>query len=580
MKLPATAQDWVHWLESGAGARWFIRGAVVLALIVLSTVVAYKQFRGPATELTLLQAGTGRQLARGEGFTTPVNYPQTAAVLAAAGRTPAPGGAFPELSQPPLYAAAIAAVLTLAGDKVHAPSLPPTGVQADYLLLALNIGLFWVAAFQVWRLGSRLFDPATGALAAIALLVSAPLWQATVALNGAPLAMVLLLGLLQIAERAESVLAGSRADRLWLLAAGGMCGLLFLTDYPAGLLAPLYAGWAGWRRRRAAATLLVLGGFLMVAGPWCARNVALTGSPVGLAWQEVALRAGDATAEPAQRRAMLTAETLEIDLTKLGNKGLSALQADLRDRVWGGGALVLAAFFVAGWLYRFRSEPANHLRIFATAGLGVLLVGQAFLNSGEGERHPLVYGAPLLILFGAGFYSVLVASNALLASRVGWAAAGLLALQAAPLVQDVLEPRGVHFHYPPYHPAIFSSLAAEFDRRSDGPAVWMADVPAGAAWYADRQVWAQPATLRDFYAVTVDHLPLALVLTPRTLDRPYFSELTAAEATAPRFGGWDRIYAGLVSLRFPPEFPLTQQQKLTDNFVVLLDPNRPLRPGK
>jgi hypothetical protein len=39
-------------------------------------------------------------------------------------------------------------------------------------------------------------------------------------------------------------------------------------------------------------------GFLLVAGPWIARNLALTGSPTALAIQNIALKAGDSTAEP------------------------------------------------------------------------------------------------------------------------------------------------------------------------------------------------------------------------------------------------------------------------------------------
>ncbi|HEY0968797.1 MAG TPA: hypothetical protein VGD88_15505 [Opitutaceae bacterium] len=580
MKLPATAQEWVHWLESGAGARWFVRGAIMLGLALLSAVVCTKQFRGPATELTLLQAGVGRQLAAGEGFTTPVNYPQTAAFMEARGGPPDPATAYPELAQPPLYALTVAAVLSVLGPGVWTPPVPPAGFGADYALLGLNVVLLWIAALQAWSLGARLFDRAAGALAAIALLVSAPIWQQTVAVNGTTLAMVLLLALVQAIERIEAALGSERPIWRGAVVAGGICGALFLTDYPAGLLAPLVAAYVGWRSGNVRAALLVVLAFAAVATPWIVRNVALTGSPVGLAWQDVALRAGDSTAEPANLRATLTATAPAFDLNKWGNKGLTALQVSIRDRVWGGGALLLAAFFVAGWLYRFRSEGANRVRLLVTVALAVLLVSQAFLNSGEGERHPLVYGAPLLMIFGAGFFTVLVASNEFLASRAGWAALGLLALQATPLVQDVLEPRTVPFHYPPYHPGIFANLGDEFARRSEGEPVWMADVPAGAAWYSGRRVWARPSTLRDFYAVALNRPLVALVLTPRTLDRPFYSELAAVKPDAPRFGDWDRIYAGLVTQRFPAEFPLSQPQKLTDNFYVLVDPTRTLRPGK
>lgn len=580
MKRPATAQEWVHWLESGAGARWFVRGAIVLGFAVLSLLICYKQFRGPSTELTFLQAGVGRQLAAGAGFTTPVNYPQTAAFLQARGEAVDSSSAFPELTQPPLYSLAVASVLSVVGPGAWAPPLPPAGFGADYALLALNVGLLWIAALQTWSLGTRLFDRATGVLAATALLVSAPIWQQVVAVNGTALAMVLLLALAQAVERIEAALGEDRPIWRWSAVAGLVCAAMYLTDYPTGLLAPLVAGYVGWRSGAVRPALLVVVVFAAVVTPWTVRNLTLTGNPVGLAWQDVALRAGDSTAEPATLRATLATTAPGFELNKWVNKGLSALQVGLRDRVWGGGALFLAAFFVAGWLYRFRSAGANRVRVLVTVALGLLLVSQAFLNSGEGERHPLVYGAPLLMIFGAGFFTVLVASNAFLAARAGWAACGLLALQAAPLLQDALEPRTVAFHYPPYHPGIFANLGDEFARRSEGEPVWMADVPAGAAWYSGRRVWARPTTLRDFYTLAVNEPLVALVLTPYTLDRPFYSELAAVKADAPRFGDWDRIHAGLVTQRFPSEFPLRQPQKLADNFYVLIDPTRVLRLGK
>ena len=82
MTSPRTPQEFLHWLEVGEGAKAVRIVAAVLAAFVLSAVVAWKQFHGPSTESTLIQADMGRQLAAGQGFTTHVNYPQTAAFLA------------------------------------------------------------------------------------------------------------------------------------------------------------------------------------------------------------------------------------------------------------------------------------------------------------------------------------------------------------------------------------------------------------------------------------------------------------------------------------------------------------------
>jgi len=104
----------------------------------------------------------------------------------------------------------------------------------------------------------------------------------------------------------------------------------------------------------------------------------------------------------------------------------------------------------------------------------------------------------------------------------------------------------------------------------------MADVPAGVAWYGRQRVWAQPERIRDFYAITIEQPIGMLVLTPVTLDRPFFAQLAAGgatpEARAQKYESWGPVYAGLVTGRMPSEFPLRIRQKLTDNLILLIDP--------
>ncbi|OYU98493.1 MAG: hypothetical protein CFE26_27495, partial [Verrucomicrobiales bacterium VVV1] len=58
---PRTAQEFIHWLELGAGARWIRLAAVLLGTLALSVLIAFKQFHGPVSERTLAQADVGRQ---------------------------------------------------------------------------------------------------------------------------------------------------------------------------------------------------------------------------------------------------------------------------------------------------------------------------------------------------------------------------------------------------------------------------------------------------------------------------------------------------------------------------------------
>ncbi len=570
------AQAWIHWLEQGRGAAVLKRVALLLGVVALSLTVAYKQFHGPRTEETMRQADLGRSLAEGKGFTTSVNYPQAYTVLTARGHVFSPDQPLPEVYQAPGYAMVIGAVLgllpeaTRAGLYADAPA-PPDGFAADYVLLALNIVLLWIAAFQTWRLGCGLFDRKVGAVAAIALLLSTPAWAHAVAVDGTPLAMVLLLGLFQCLGRAERALGEARNPLVWWGAGGAVTGLLFLTDYPLATLLLVVGGHALWHRRKLGAVMAV-GAALAVASPWLIRNLQVVGSPVGLAAQDVALRAGDPTADPAAWRTTLTAEPPPLSVNKMGNKVLTAVQESLREDLWSGGGLILTAFFVTGWIYRFRRDRSNRLRTVFALTLGLMIVAQGLFNSGEGERAATVVAAPLIILFGVGFFTVLAASSEFLRAWPRLAVLGLLGLQGLPLWHDVAEPRRIHFSYPPYYPAFFLALGQEMHLRGGPVAGWMCDVPAGAAWYSSSRVWAQPDTLRDFYEVDVDQHQVALVLTPETLDRPFFAQLLDAEANATRFGEWGKVYTGLISRKLPPSFPLQESRALAPNFQLLVDP--------
>ena len=593
MTRPRSAQELIHWLEVGHGARWVRLAAMLAGTLALSLVVAWKQFRGPMTETTLIQADMGRQLARGAGFTTLVNFPQTSAVLTARGVRFDPHRPYPELHHAPLYSIVIASALRLVpAAKREAlfstPPVPPDGFGADYFLLGLNLVLLWLAAWVTYDLGRRLFEPRVGWLAVLALLLSVSIWESTVAVTGMPLTMLLAVGAFWLWQRAEE---SEERGYLWLGGLGAVCGLLFLTEYSAGALVLVALVYAGVRFRHLAAARAmgcVALCFAVVAGPWVARNITLTGHPVALAGNNVALKAGDSTAEPAMVRATLSADAPRIDLRKLANKLLTSLQESVKSRLWSGGAMWLAAFFVASWLYSFRSPVVNRLRWVFTASLAVLLVAQAALNSGETERPVAVWLAPLLMIFGAGFFFVLLASNAVLSQWPRLAVTALLLVQAIPLMHDALEPRRLHFQYPPYFPALFQGMRQEIERRdTSGRFGIMADVPAGVAWYGEARAWAQPPRLRDFYAITLEQPIGELLLTPRTLDRPFFSELNARPvlpgtlaAVPNRFGEWGEIYAGLLTGGLPREFPLAAPRKLAENLYVLLNPALPPARGK
>ncbi len=587
---PRTTQELIHWLEMGGGARWVLVSALLTCAVALTVVVSWRQFHGAASEATLVQADMARQIATGQGFTTRVNYPQAAAFLRTRGIRFDPAVPYPEVYQAPLYPMVVAGALKLLPPSLRASLFgqapaPPYGYGADYLLLVVNLLLFWLAIGLAFDLARRLFGAPAGWLAALALLVSVPVWQQVVAVNGTALMMVLALGAFHAWWRAESAsdLRGAAGP---LCALGALCGALFLAEYSAGMLV-LVAAVGVWRRyprpARWRALGPLLGAFALVAAPWVVRNMEVTGLPVGLAVQNIALKYGDTTAEPATVRATLSAALPPIELNKLANKVLSALQDTVKSRVWSGGAMWFVAFFAAGWLYVFKSEPVNRLRWLFSISLLALVASQAAFNSGESERQAVVWLSPLIIVFGAGFFFVLLSSNPLLGAWPRLCAGALLALQAMPLAHDALDPHWLHFQYPPYFPQLLQGMRRQLDLSDAGGRYGlMADVPAGLAWYGQTRVWAQPATLRDFYAVQVEQPTGELLLTPRTLDRPFFSDLNAKAkvpsfltASIPVIGDWGEVYGGILTGNFPREFPLNAPRKVTEDLYVLFNSSLP-----
>ncbi len=583
---PRTTQELIHWLEMGGGSRWVLMGALLFGGLAVTLVVSWRQFHGAGTEATLLQADMARQLASGKGFTTQVNYPQAAAFLHGRGVPFDPAVPYPEVYQAPLYSMVLAAALWPLQHVLHvalfaAAPAPPYGYAADYFLLAVNLALFGAAVWLAFDLARRLFGAPAGWLSGIALFVSVPVWQQVVAVNGTALMMVLGLGAFQAWWRVESAEDDRRA-LVPLIVLGALCAALFLTEYSAGMIILVaavgtlrrFGGASRWR-----ALGILTGCFAVVAAPWIARNLIVTGMPVGLAVQNIALKAGDSTAEPSVFKATLSATLPSIEINKLANKVLSAIQETLRSRAWSGGAMWFTGFFAVGWLYVFKSGPVNRLRWLFAASLATLVASQAAFNAGDSERQAVVWLAPLVIVFGAGFFFVLLSSNAVLGAWPRVCAGVLLTLQALPLAHDALDPHWLHFQYPPYFPQLFQSMRHQLDvSDSGGRYGLMADVPAGLAWYGDTRVWAQPSTLRDFYAVQVEQPTGELLLTPKTLDRPFFSDLNARPktpgfltASIPRIGQWGEVYGGLLTGTFPREFPLSTPKKLTEDLCVLFN---------
>jgi hypothetical protein len=406
-----TVQETIHWLEQGRGAAWLRRAALLTAALLLSFWYSREQFHGIPTEFVMQQAVLARQLAEGAGFTTLVNYPQTYALEEARGQKFDDQRPYPELYHAPLYALTLAAVFKVlpASIWLHRP-VAPNGWWPDYVVLLVNLALFWVTVALAGRLAGKLFDVRAGWLAALATALSVTLWQQTVALTGLPVFLVLVLAVFNLIagleERWSADPVFSRAVAVRLAALGVLGGLLFLTEYSGGLIALVTGGYVAVRiggRSRWPAMAVFLLALLLAVAPWLVRNLQVSGHPLGLAWQNLALKSGDPTAEPAVQRNLATTTAPGLDLNKLGNKGLTGMELNLRERIWSGGGLMLTAFFIAGMAYQFRHGPVNRTRwcfraAGAAGGAAVFQLGRepAAARVLPGAAHHRLWGGLLL----------------------------------------------------------------------------------------------------------------------------------------------------------------------------------------
>ncbi len=591
-------QRLVHWLEIGSGKK----GILLIGLLVFIGLFTWyhcdKRFSGPSSEEVIEYALIGKNLSEGKGFTTPVIYPQTLAFLEdrPEGYQFSEDKPLPDLYHAPLYPLVLAGVLkilpasmieTVWADPVSEPGLPYPAFNGDYFLMMVNVFLLWLACLMTYSVGRFLFSPGVGLISMLGVLFSVGLWDSVLSLSGLSLLLLLALALFQlwcVLERwrlqdPRLQMVGSRA-LLLSLAIGLFAGLLFLTEYTAGLIFIVFCGYLIMRFRGSLLVKLLvpaLFGFLFLASPWCWRNITWTGNPFALATQNLALKVGDPTAEPEVFKKSFQSDGPEISLRKIGNKGLKGLEINLKERLWSGGAYIFTAFLLVGCLYRFRNRLADNMRWGAVLTLLVVVVLQPFFSSGQTARLPALYLAPFIIIFGAGFFFIMLESTGrrTRVERLLWITL-LLLFQGMPMIHNLMEPKRAPFSYPPYVPTLLARTRTHLtDKFFPGYGI-MSDVPAGLAWYSQQPVWAQPGEYSDFVAVLLRQDIGALFLSPKVLDKPYFSQLLRADLDS---GGkyinnryWGAIYGSLQQQRVPGYFPLSRVQQISTNMYVLLNP--------
>jgi len=479
------------------------------------------QFQGLRVPDAMDAAQVGRHIGDGDGFTTSFVRPLSLAkVQRVAGH--------PDLYNAPLYPLALAVAFNLFG--------------ANDRAVGLVSGLFgFLTVIIAYLLGARLLDRRAGALAALLTCFSMGLLNASVSGVNVTLA-AFLVGLMFY------LILAQRGDLRWSILCGAICGLAYLTEYAALLLALPAAGlvFLGQRTARWRHVGVFAAGFVVVILPWLIRDTAVAGNPFGTlkvyslatygtSYPLTSLFRSSST-QGVSQLAFLASHPREVGKKLLMNLG--SLESSLPGTF---GLCLLPLLGLA--LFLDLGNVGNRLKWALVAGMG--LVGIS-----------LAVGQPRLDLF----YAVIAVAAALGATALlrGLDARGLSTRVVTAAIAVVL----VLSLYPIALTAVPGARPAKPDRRNleylgralPTKAVVITDQPWAVAWYANRvAVWIPQAaaprppqgermTLAEAADVTLSSGYKALERRGVKADAIFLSSQLASYAAEEGVGRWQLLH--------------------------------------
>jgi len=545
MASETKVQAFVHALEEGG---WVSRIRLILLLAAIAVVwqiVILNQFRGLSNDKGMDQAQIGRQLARGQGFTTqflrPIAYGQFVHHLGAF-----PDGPIPDTYNAPLnpYVDSLLLRLTKSSwvmtDKVII-------YPSDRFIAGASLLFFFMSVGVNFTVAKRLFDRRLALLGMGLILICDVFWN--FAQTGLPQnLMVLIFSLVNYClVRAIEARDRWKFALLWLALSGVGFGLLVLAH---GLAIWIFAGalvyisFAFWPREGEWWLRVILHPawvplFIVLAmeGPWLLRLYRLTGNPFGVALYS---GFGQLLGTESQVMRSLSLDSGSLSFAWFRSKVQSQIIAQFSNLYSYLGHSPIAPVFFLSLLHQFKKPDTASFRwCLALMWLSALLGMGLFGLPEDGPIHANdlhVLFIPLTLFYGLAF--VLVLWTRLGVERpeanlkiVRWSFfAAVYIISAFPLAHMLLTASAnVRVQWPPYVPPYISVLGTYVEPNE----IITSDMPWAVAWYADRKCVWLPDTIdhfmdmHDYYRL---HDPIVgLYLTPVTGDAHLFSDIVKGE---------------------------------------------------
>ena len=487
----------------------------ILAFIIVSISMfqLFLTYRGMDQPVAMDMAQIGRQIARGEGFTSkfirpidvwdqnkknngkPLNFDQ-----------------FTDTNHAPLYPYVLAGAIKATGfDDFQARRMneKESNVYAgDRVIAATSTAFFLLALFLAYTLFARLFDEVVAATTVALMGLSELVLQ--YALSGLPQMMMLCLILGTVHCLVSAVQANGEQKQgkviIWSCAMYVLLALLCLTCRMSmwcaiGMLvfSGLYFQPRGMHAAIGAAILAIL-----VILP-TVYQLAPTGGMEKKLMYGLFNGFGSDGAEALMRSA--TTEALSFNSSNFFLRLLGYTFAQFNSMYINMGAIITTPFFLLALLNKFRNPAveASKWAVFAMwlgACTGMALFGESETISASQQA---ILFTPFFAAYGTALVFIFLArmqlGNAYAGVR-GLAIATMLVISSGLFLFQLpkqlymgiwTSARGIP-HFPPYYPAAMNGKLHNMTSEKD---LVVTDQPWGVAWYADRKALWMPRSIEE-----------------------------------------------------------------------------------
>ncbi|MFK7911642.1 MAG: ArnT family glycosyltransferase [Akkermansiaceae bacterium] len=481
------------------------RATFFVILLGLATISIFFTFQGLSSPRAMEQAQIGREIARGNGYTTKVIRPVALWQMKEASDGDMPSlENLPDTYHAPLNPCVYAAVLkaTDAGDNKAWRMPPRSNIYQLDRVIAVTCAIFFLIAIGVnYLLVARIFDTTIAATVALLMLFCELMWD----LSQSGLPQMLMLMLFSCAMffvwRAVENAEENRPALTSILISGVFMCLLVLTHWITIWIYIGFVIFAAFYFKPRGVIAALLAGLLAVFITPVVYFLYLspTGSPFGTAYyvihdglgmsQDSIMRALSPAGQDLGLRGLL----LNILATTL--RQITELHKNL-------GAILVAPLFFVALLHPFKRFSLGAFRwlillmwVFASLGMSIYGLRQGAMD--PNQIHILF--APLMAAYGLAMVSILWARLNIPQSMNALRSAHLVlivAISAGPMLLSIpqkiqmgirAEGRGGFPHWPPYIPSVYNRILADNTGIKD---VVISDTPWAVAWYADRMsVW-------------------------------------------------------------------------------------------